>query len=129
MIKRRQGRQRQYYRRTYRNDKQFADAERERCKKNIRKRREYMRRSNDEKLSGSLRIPINIDLLATGLLSQWIDSKDPMEVEQAARQLETRGRQLAVTVVSTGSAPDVKDFQTVPLHSLEGEMGVPLHPL
>ena len=53
---------------------------------------------------------IDMGLLATGLLSQWIDSKDPTEVEEAARRLEKRGQQLAIATVSVRGAPVLNNF-------------------
>ena len=129
VVKRRQERQRQYYRKAYRNNKAFADAERDRCRKAIRKRREEVRQTSDEALADSTPTKFNIELFAKGLLSQWIDSKDPMEVEEAARRLEKRGQQLAVAPMSGCGSPIFADFQSVPLHSLEPEMPVPLHSL
>jgi len=129
VTKRRQERQRQRYRRNYRNDKKFADSERERCRNGIRKRRADARERSDGVSTDDTQMPINIQLLATGLLSQWIDSKDPVEVEQAARRLEKRGQQLAVVRLSGRGSPILHDFQTIPLHSLEAETPVPLHSL
>jgi hypothetical protein len=102
VIKRRQERQRERYRRNYRNDKNFADKERERCREGIRKRREaaHAKIPNGMLASSSSSMRIDMGLLATGLLSQWIDSKDPREVEEAARRLEKRGQQLAITTLS-----------------------------
>lgn len=110
VVKRRQERQRQRYRKMYRHDQTFADAERERCRKGIRKRRENARQTATEVLADSTATRINIELLATGLLSQWIDSKDPVEVEEAARRLERRGRQLAVVTVAARGSPILEDF-------------------
>ena len=107
VIKRRQERQAQHYCRNYRNDKNFADRERERCREGIRKRREDARENIPNGILATSSPPMRIDigLLATGLLSQWIDSKDPMEVEAAARRLEKRGQQLAITTLSLRGAP------------------------
>ena len=104
VTKRRQERQRQRYRRNYRNDKDFADAERERCRNGIRKRRADARETLDEVSADDTQMPINIQLLARGLLSQWIDSKNPTEVEEVARRLEKRGQQLAIATVSVRGA-------------------------
>ena len=107
VIKRRQERQGQHYRKNYRNDKNFADRERGRCREGIRKRREDARENipNGISATGSLLMQIDMGLLATGLLSQWIDSKDPTEVEETARRLEKRGQQLAISTVSVRGAP------------------------
>jgi hypothetical protein len=129
VIKRRRERQRMHYRRAYRNDTAFADAERNRCKNGIRKRREDARRRSDEVPAGSNPTIINLELFAAGLLSQWIDSKDPVEVEDAARRLEKRGQQVAVATLAVRGSPILGNFQTVPLHSLEVENPVPLHSL
>ena len=112
VIKRRQERQRQRYRKNYRNDKNFADKERERCREGIRKRREDARGKlpNGMLATGSSPMPIDMGLLATGLLSQWIDSKDPTEVEEAARRLEKRGQQLAITTLSVRGSGVLNNF-------------------
>ncbi len=110
VVKRRQERQRQRYRKMYRHDQTFADAERERCRKGIRKRREDARRTADKVLADSTATKINIELLATGLLSQWIDSKDPVEVEAAARRLEKRGQLLAVATAEARGSPILEVF-------------------
>ena len=101
VIKRRQEHQRQRYRRNYRNDNNFADRERERCREGIGKRRENTRDKTPNGMLVTCSSPMRIDmgLLATGLLSQWIDSKDPTEVEAAARRLEKRGQQLAISTI------------------------------
>lgn len=129
VTKRRQERQRQRYRSTYRNDQKFADAERERCRKGIRKRREDARQTADEAATDSAAPRINMNLFATGLLSQWIDSNDPVEVGEAARRLERRGQQLAIATIAARGSPILEDFTSVPLHPLEPEKPVPLHPL
>ena len=112
VIKRRQERQRQAYRRNYRNDKNFADRERERCREGIRKRREDARENipNGILADSNMLMQIDMGLLATGLLSQWIDSKDPTEVEAAARQLEKRGQQLAISTVSVRGSGVLNNF-------------------
>ena len=112
VIKRRQELQRWRYRRNYRNDKNFADRERERCRKGIRKRREDSGENIPNRIltTGSPPMQIDMGLLATGLLSQWIDSKDPTEVEEAARRLEKRGRQLAIATLSLSGAPVLNSF-------------------
>ena len=53
---------------------------------------------------------IDMGLLATGLLSQWIDSKDPTEVEEAARRLEKRGQQLVITTISVRGSGGLHNF-------------------
>ena len=112
VIKRRQERQRRRYRRNYRNDKNFADRERERCREGICKRRGDTRRKIPGRIlaDSNVLMPIDMGLLATGLLSQWIDSKDPTEVEAAARRLEKRGRQLAIATVSVHGSGVLNNF-------------------
>jgi hypothetical protein len=104
VAKRRQARQRQDYRQRYRNDKTFAAAERERCRKAMRQRRDHAHRTADQSLTESAPTKINLELLTTGLLSQWLDSNDPLAVEAAARRLESRGRQLAAATLTLGGA-------------------------
>ncbi len=108
--KRRQERQRQWYRKMYRTDQTFADAERERCRTGIRKRRKKGRQTADGVLTDKAATKINIEFLTSGLLSQWIDSKDPVEVEETARRLEKRGQQLALASVSSRGSPILKIF-------------------
>ena len=110
VLERRRERQRKRYRKMYRNDQTFAESERERCRNSIQKRREHVSQIADATLAEGKVSRINIDLLATGLLSQWIDSKDPEEVEQAARRLEKRGQQLALMTTRARGAPIFKDF-------------------
>jgi len=108
VTRRRQERQRQGYRSKYRKDKSFAEAERERCKIGLRKGRKNARKPSDEGCSENP--PINIQLFAKGLLSQWIDSKDPLEVEQEARRLERRGQQLTLPTVPARGSPNFINF-------------------
>jgi len=110
VLERRRERQRKRYRKMYRNDQTFAESERERCRNGIQKRREHVSQIADATLAEGKVSRINIDLLATGLLSQWIDSKDPEEVEQAARRLEKRGQQLALMTTRARGTPIFKDF-------------------
>ena len=97
--------QRQRYRKRYRNDRKFAASERQRCREGIRKRRLQTKRATDAKMNDDALEKINIMFLTTGLLSQWIDSKDPEVVEQAARQLEQRGQQLASAGTTSRGSP------------------------
>ena len=110
VVERRRERQRKRYRKIYGNEQTFAESERERCRNGIRKRREHARQIADKILAESEVTRINMELLATGLLSQWIDSKDPEEVEQTARRLEKRGQQLALSTSTARGSPIVKDF-------------------
>ena len=110
VVERRRERQRQHYRKMYRNDQTFTESERERCRNGITKRRAHARQTADQIVAESTVKRINIQLLTTGLLSQWIDSKDPEEVEQAARRLEKRGQQLALERTTARHSPILKDF-------------------
>jgi len=105
VLERRRERQRQRYRKMYRNDQKFAASERQRCREGIRKRRLQTKRATDAKMNDDALEKINIMFLTTGLLSQWIDSKDPEVVEQAARQLEQRGQQLASAGTTSRGSP------------------------
>lgn len=108
VMKRRQERQRQRYRSKYRNDKKFADAERERCRSGLQRRRENARKTSCE---ASVETPsVNIYLLTTGLLSQWMDSQDPLEIERETRRLEKRGQQLATQTGSPRGSPNFTNF-------------------
>ncbi len=110
--RRRQERQREHYGRKYRDDKSFADAERQRCKKSIQERRKNARNAAGAVFpdDGVRRIQMNVEHLTAGLLSQWIDSKDPIEVEEAARRLEKRGQQLTLATRSLRGPPIMQDF-------------------
>jgi len=105
VLDRRRERQRQRYRKRYRNDRKFAASERQRCREGIRKRRLQTKPATDAKMKEDTLEKINIMFLTTGLLSQWIDSKDPEIVEQAARQLEQRGQQLASAGTTSRGSP------------------------
>jgi hypothetical protein len=107
----------------------FAAAERERCRKAMRKRRDNTRQTAERILTDKPPPRINLELLTTGLLSQWIDSNDPMAVVEAARRLESRGRRLAVATLTLDGVPIGDDFQSIPLASLELKTSVPLHSL
>ena len=110
VVERRRERQRQRYQKMYRNDRMFAESERERCRNDIRKRREHACQTADGIVAEKEVSRINIELLTTGLLSQWIDSKDPEEVKQAARRLEKRGQQLTLATTTVRTSPIFQKF-------------------
>ena len=110
VVERRRERQRQRYRKMYSNDQRFAESERERCRDVIQKRREHARQTVDGIVAEREVIRMNVELLTTGLLSQWIDSKDPEEVKQAARRLEKRGQQLTLAMTTASTSPIGKNF-------------------
>ena len=107
---RRRERQRQRYSKMYGDDQDFAESERERCRNGIRKRRKHACHSADEKVPNRGEPQISIELFAAGLVSQWIDSKDPKEVKQVARQLESRGQQLTLATTTARHSPIFKKF-------------------
>ena len=110
VVERRRERQRQRYQKMYRTDQMFAESERERCRDGIQKRRADAHQAADGIVTESEVSRINIELLTTGLLSQWIDSKDPEEVKQAALQLEKRGQQLTLGTMIARTPPIFQIF-------------------
>ena len=95
VAERRRERQRAYYRKKYRADAGFREAEQVRCREGARRRRQEKDAavSADE---GDLAL-VDLALVTAGLVSQLIDSRDPSAVAASTRGLERRGRELSVS--------------------------------
>lgn len=89
-------RKRASYQRRYQTDKAFREAERQRCREGQQARRAAaVAEAVLPPPSGSLTLP-NLELVAAGLVAQWIGSDDPAEVLEMARALARRGQLLTV---------------------------------
>lgn len=120
-------RKRQYYNKRYRDDADFQEAERQRCKASLKERREKARDQPPPPTSAL--DAVNINLLLAGLLAQSLDTVDHHDVLYLAREYESRGQ--ALTTATTLAAPNavLTARKTVPRHSLSREKAVPGHSL
>jgi hypothetical protein len=97
-------RAREHYRQKYRRDTAFRGAEQTRCREALQRRRKQ--RADNTDTSGPESLPAhNIELVTAALVSQMIDSRDPIEVFRTVRRLEHRGRRLAVAAGSPRGSP------------------------
>ena len=103
VTERKRQRQRHHYRKRYRHDESFRQAEQARCRQGIVRRRSL--------LAAIITPPtpappsLNIELFATGLLAHIIGSNDPQEVRVAAQALQQRGQSLALVADSVRTSP------------------------
>lgn len=103
VAERRRERQREYYRKKYRADAGFREAEQARCREGARRRRQ----AKDAAVSAAESDLSSVDLalVTAGLVSQLTDSRDPSAVAASTRRLERRGRELSVSVGSARASP------------------------
>lgn len=103
VTERRRERRRNSYRKRYRDDAHFREAEQTRCRRNIRRRRIRCATAKDP--SDTSLTPLNFEFFVTGLLAQIIGSNDPGEVHDAAYSLQQRGQRLAIATPTTRGSP------------------------
>lgn len=122
-------RKRKYYNKRYRNDAEFQEAERQRCKAGLDQRRKQAREDNSKPPPVSPLDAVNLQLLTVGMLSSNLECMDLQEVLSVARSYESRGQALAIGAVPT--SPDSVDAtgRSFPRHSLSRGKGVPRHSL
>lgn len=97
-------RQRRYYRNKYEADETFAEAERERCGKSLKARREALR--EDPELAPQP--PPDVMMTILGIVGSLTDAKDAQEVTESLRRFEERGRRVAVFAPLARGAPRQK---------------------
>lgn len=105
VTERRRQRQRDLYRKRYRHNELFRQAEQARCREAISRRRSATAESTVTTPPENPAARLNIELFTAGLLAQMIGSNDLEEVRGAAQALQQRGRRLAVTAQSTRGSP------------------------
>ena len=103
VAERRRQRQREYYRKRYRHDEPFRQAEQTRCRKAMIRRRTPL----PTVITPLEPAPSFFDfhLLATGLLAHIIGSNDPNQVHSTAQALQRRGQLLALAAPSARASP------------------------
>lgn len=104
VTERRRERQRQYYKKKYRDDAGFRGAEQMRCREGARRRRQEKGAETVAPVEAVFS-SVNMDLVTLGLLAQLNESSDQRVVEATARRLERRGRELTVSGGSARASP------------------------
>jgi len=119
-------RKRKYYNTRYCNDADFQDAERQRCRTNIRQRREQARKKPPPAPASPLDA-VNIDLVLAGFLAQALDTVDHHDVLYLAREYEARGQALSTATALAAPNAVLNPAKSVPRHSLSLKTAVPRH--
>jgi hypothetical protein len=101
---RKRERQRKSYQKRYASDEAFRSSEQRRCREAIAARRSQ---SAEHPASAPpiAVIAVDVELMATGMLAQMIDSNDPAEVLASARGFEQRGQLLTLSTESARASP------------------------
>lgn len=142
---RRREQQRQRYKKKYRGDALFREAECRRCGEGLRGRRKAGRTQAPQqadrqgKALAAAATPdatvakpppsFNMELFTTGFVSVMMNLPALPAVHETIRELERRGQQLAAMAALPQGSPASARGENVPLHPLEAARGVPLHPL
>lgn len=121
-------RKRKSYNTRYREDAEFQETERKRCRKSLNERRKKARKKPPPTQPSTL-TAVDLDLVVAGLLAHSLETSDHHDVLSLAREYEAWGQ--ALTMGTALAAPNavLPLGRTVPRHSLSPEKAVPRHSL
>lgn len=125
-LERARARKREWYKENYRKNAEFQEAERQRCQKGLRQRRQKAREKPPPPPTSALE-SVSIHLLIAGLLAQSLDTVDRHDVLYLAREYESRGQGLTTGTAVAAPNAVLPPERTVPRHPLSLKSGVPRH--